>query len=630
MLEPGFLFVQFLTGLASASNLFLIACGLSLIFGVTRIVNFAHGSLYMLGAYFAVTTVEPLQDLLGPSVGFWGAVAVAALGAGVCGILIEILLLRRIYKAPELFQLLATFGIVLVVQDMVIHVFGPEDILGPRAPDLRGAVTIFGQRFPEYELLMIAAGPAVLGVLWLIFNRTRWGTLVRAATHDREMVGALGVNQGQLFTGILFLGALLAGLAGALQMPREPANPYMDVNIIAEAFVVTVIGGMGNILGAFLAALLIGLLQAFGILVFPKITLVLVFLVMAIVLVIRPWGLLGKPEPVKSHGFGREHPLRLGGPRHHWAWTGVVLLLILIPSVADEYTLRLLIEVLIFSLFALSLNFIMGSGGMVSFGHAAYFGVGAYGAALAVKHFGVTMEPAMLAAPIAGGVAAFLFGWFIVRLSGVYLAMLTLAFAQITWSIAFQWVEVTGGDNGLIGIWPSPWAADALAYYYLTLVVCCAGIWFLRRALYAPFGYTLRAGRDSPLRADAIGIDLRTHQWLAFTLAGTAAGLAGGLLVFSKGNLDPGVLSIPTSVDGLVMVLIGGIQTLTGPLVGGAVFSLLEAYIIPLTDYWRAILGLFIITLVLLFPLGIVGFLQERFNREPGEAEAATAKEAGQ
>ncbi|MEM7653221.1 MAG: branched-chain amino acid ABC transporter permease, partial [Pseudomonadota bacterium] len=203
-MEPSFLFIQFLTGLASASNLFLIACGLSLIFGVTRIVNFAHGSLYMLGAYFAVVTVEPLQEYLGYYIGFWVAVGTAALGAGLCGIFMEVLLLRRIYKAPELFQLLATFGVVLVVQDLVIEVFGPEDILGPRAPGLEKSVKILGQRFPEYELLMIAAGPIVLGLLWLLFNRTRWGTLVRAATHDREMLGALGVNQARLFTGSLF------------------------------------------------------------------------------------------------------------------------------------------------------------------------------------------------------------------------------------------------------------------------------------------------------------------------------------------------------------------------------------------------------------------------------------------
>ena len=207
------------------------------------------------------------------------------------------MLLRRIYRVPELFQLLATFGVVLAVQDLVLKVWGPLDILGPaRAGAARTRVDILGHRFPAYELFLIAMGPLVLGLLWLLMHKTRFGVLVRAATQDREMVGALGVNQALLFTGTLFLGAALAGLGGALQTPKLAANPHMDISVIAEAFVVTVVGGMGSVPGAFLAALLIGQLQAFGILVFPKITLVLVFLLMALVLVVRPWGLMGRPD----------------------------------------------------------------------------------------------------------------------------------------------------------------------------------------------------------------------------------------------------------------------------------------------------------------------------------------------
>ena len=243
-----------------------------------------------------------LLDLSYGPLSFWAGILVSALAVGLLGVAMEVLLLRRIYRAPELFQLLATFGVVLVVQDLVIRVFGPQDILGPRAPGLRAPVEILGRRFPSYELVLIAAGPVVLGLLWLLLNKTRFGVLVRAATQDREMVGALGVNQALLFTGTLFLGAFLAGLGGALQIPKAPAVAHMDLDIIAETFVVTVIGGMGSIPGAFLAALIIGQLNAFGILVFPKITLVLVFLLMGVVLVLRPYGLLGRPEaPAGAH-----------------------------------------------------------------------------------------------------------------------------------------------------------------------------------------------------------------------------------------------------------------------------------------------------------------------------------------
>ncbi len=624
-MDPAFVFIQFLNGLASASNLFLVACGLTIIFGVTRIVNFAHGSFYMLGAYFAYTLTQQMMALLGDALGFWLALPLAAAGVGLVAVVMELILLRRIYRAHELFQLLATFGVVLIVQDLVQTVWGPEELFGPRAPGFDSFVVILGFRFPEYQLVLIAAGPLVLGALWLLFNRTRWGTLVRAATEDREMVGALGVDQARLFTGVLFLGGFLAGLAGALQTPVEPANPFMDVNVIAEAFVVTVVGGMGNVLGAFLAALIIAQLQAFGILVVPEITLVLPFLVMALVLVIRPWGLLGRPETATGHGFAGDRPLRPLGRVQQALVAGVVAALLLLPLGLDAYGQKLALEVFVYALFAFSLNFIMGAGGLVSFGHAAYFGLGGYGAALLVHHLGLRMELALLGAPLAAGLGALLFGWFVVRLSGVYLAMLTLAFAQIVWSTAFQWVALTGGDNGLIGIWPADWASGRTAYYYLALLVCGGAVALLWRASFAPFGYTLRAGRDSPLRADAVGIHLKRHQWLAFTLAGACAGVAGGVFVFSKGNIDPGALAIPTSVDALVMVLLGGIQTLTGPLLGGAVFHLLEAKILPLTDYWRALLGATILVLVVAFPLGLAGVLRERLlpDAEPdAEAEA--------
>jgi branched-chain amino acid transport system permease protein len=607
--DLSFLFVQALNGLASASSLFIIAAGLTIVFGVTRIVNFAHGSFYMLGAYFAVTLVPRLLDVSNSFPMFCLGVLLAALGVGVLGILMEVLLLRRIYAVPELFQLLATFGVVLAVQDLVLKVWGPLDILGPRAPGLRGAVDILGHRFPAYELFMIVMGPLVLGLLWLLMHKTRFGVLVRAATQDREMVAALGVNQALLFTGTLFLGAFLAGLGGALQTPKLAANAHMDISVIAEAFVVTVVGGMGSVPGAFLAALLIGLLQAFGILVFPKITLVLVFLLMALVLVVRPWGLMGKPDA--GHGrvvlpegilglerFGQTEKILTGAAS---------LLLLALPWIGDAYLTKVAIEVLTFALAAFSLNFLIGNGGLVSFGHAAYFGLGAYAAGLLVTRLGVAMEPALVAAPLIAGLGAAVFGFFIVRLSGIYLAMLTLAFAQITYAVAFQWVEVTGGDNGVVGVWPSRWASSRVVYYYLVLLVSAAAIYLLRRAIYAPFGYTLRAARDSAVRADAIGVDVRLHRWLAFTMAGAAAGLAGGLFAFSKGSIDPTLISIPMSVDFLVMVLVGGIQTVMGPLVGAAAFHSIKDFVMPLTFYWRLLLGLAIIAIVLVFPRGIVG-----------------------
>jgi branched-chain amino acid transport system permease protein len=207
------------------------------------------------------------------------------------------------------------------------------------------------------------------------------------------------------------------------------------------------------------------------------------------------------------------------------------------------------------------------------------------------------------------------FGWFCVRLSGVYLAMLTLAFAQIAWSVVFQWDELTGGSNGLIGLWPSEWLKDRTVFYLAVLAISAGAVAFLWRVIHAPFGYVLRAARDSALRADAIGIDVRRFQWLGFILAGALAGLAGALFAFSKGSISPEVLSVSRSIDGLVMVLLGGVQTLTGPVAGAALFTWLQDVIARNTEYWRAILGLAILVIVLAFPQGIAGFIRQVATR---------------
>jgi branched-chain amino acid transport system permease protein len=266
-------------------------------------------------------------------------------------------------------------------------------------------------------------------------------------------------------------------------------------------------------------------------------------------------------------------------------------------------------------LFATSLHFIMGPGGMHSFGHAAYFGLGAYGAALALQSLGVPMLGTFVLAPIVAGLGAVLFGWFAVRLSGVYLAMLTLAFAQIVWAIVYQWEDVTGGSNGLIGMWPAAPFDSRTAFYLLTLVITAAGVLLLRRFLFAPFGYAMRAGRDSPLRAEAIGIDVHRVHWVGFILAGAVCGVAGALFAFAKGSISPETIHVMRSIDGLVMVLLGGIQTLAGPIVGASSFQILQDVVIRQTDYWRALLGSIIVLLVLAFPGGIVGGLAALLKR---------------
>jgi len=285
--------VQVMSGLSVGMFLFLVSVGMSLIFGVTRIINLAHGSFYMVGAYLMVSLVEILPEQWWA---FWLALLLAPLGVAALGGVIEMTLLRRIYHRDPLMQLILTFGLILVIGTLVLLAWGPDNKSVQRPEILAGSVTLFGQFFPSYYVLVLGLAPLVAVGMWLVFYRTRWGMLIRAATVDREMLGALGVNVAALYTQVFVFGSWLAGLGGALAAPTVAVALGMDSDVLTNAFVVVVIGGLGSFGGSFISAVLVGLLQSFGILIFPAISIVLLFALMAVVLIVRPWGLLGRPE----------------------------------------------------------------------------------------------------------------------------------------------------------------------------------------------------------------------------------------------------------------------------------------------------------------------------------------------
>ncbi len=291
--NPVVLARQTLAGVSNGMLLFLISAGLSLIFGVLRILNFAHGVLFMLGALIAMSIASVLPVSLA---GFAAALAGAAAGLALCGIAIETTLLRRIYRAPHEMQLLLTFALVFIVGDAARLIWGREEHSVEKPAILAGSAHAFGLVFPLYRLFLIATGVAVAAGLWLMLYRTRWGIFIRAATMDRQMLSALGINTRTLFTAVFALGAALAGLGGALAAPVVAVGPGLHVQVIVDAFVVVVIGGLGSVLGAFVASLLVGLVNAFGVLAFPGLAVVLTFACMAIVLIVRPRGLLGTAE----------------------------------------------------------------------------------------------------------------------------------------------------------------------------------------------------------------------------------------------------------------------------------------------------------------------------------------------
>ncbi len=285
---------QLLAGLTRAGLLFIVSAGLSLVFGAMRVINLAHGSLYMLGAFTASTVVATV----GNDIGLLPALVVSAMLTAVVGLVIETGVLRRLYQKEHLLQLLATYAIVLIVADVVRYTWGVENRSVARPAGLRGSVDVAGNPLPLYNVFIIVLALAIAGGLWYVVNRTGLGRDIRAAITDPEMLAGVGVNVSRLFTTVFMLGAALAGLAGAIVAPASAVGLGMDIDILVVAFAVTIIGGLGSIAGSLVGAAIVGIAESFGILLFPRLSLALIFLAMAVVLAIRPSGLFGIPERV--------------------------------------------------------------------------------------------------------------------------------------------------------------------------------------------------------------------------------------------------------------------------------------------------------------------------------------------
>jgi branched-subunit amino acid ABC-type transport system permease component len=289
----GEFFVQFSNGLIIALGIYLIASGLSLVFGVLGILNFAHGSLYMYGAFFVFTFTRHILGTVPGS--FWIALILVPVLIALLGACMEMGFLRPIYQADPLYQLLLTYGLVLVFGDLVKLFWGAENLSVSRPPGFAGTVSILGHLFPSYQVwVLIPISLAAMIGLYLFLDHTRLGRIVRAATQDREMIGALGINVRLLYTGVFAIGAYLGGLGGAVLAPMGALYPGMDFDIIIDVFLVVVLGGLGSMSGTALGALIFGELRSFGILFVPQFETLFIYILMAVVLVTRPQGLLGK------------------------------------------------------------------------------------------------------------------------------------------------------------------------------------------------------------------------------------------------------------------------------------------------------------------------------------------------
>jgi branched-chain amino acid transport system permease protein len=605
-----FFLAQLLNGLVYGMLLFLIAAGLSLIFGLMNVVSLVHGSFFMLGAFLALSIFQVTQS-------FWWALLLAPIPTALLGILIEMLFMRRLYGRSPLDQVLLTFGFTFVFYDVVKSIWG-NDIQNLPVPDaLDGVVEIGGILITQYRLFLIAFGVAVAALLWLFLDRSRLGAMVRAGVDNRAMASGLGANIPVLFTSVFGFGVALAAIGGVVAGPVLGLYPGMDADILIPAFIVIVIGGMGSLRGAFVGSLLIGIADVFGKTYAPELATFLIYFVMALVLLVRPQGLFGITigEVPTSAATAAAQTGKALSPRIVFIiGLAAVGALLAYPIFTSDYPRRLVTEIYIVAIFAMSLDLLMGYTGLMSLGHAAFFGLGAYAVVILSVYLQVEIWLGLISGVVVSAAAAAGIGFFCVRSTGVTFLMLTLAFSQLVFSAASKWRGLTGGTDG-IGITSKPnflfWnLSNSRAMYYVALAFFLACYWGFRRLTDSPLGHVFVGIRENEWRMLAIGYPVRAYKLLSFTIGGAVAGVAGGLYAIFNGFISPDALHWSSSGDVLIMVMLGGTGTLIGPSIGAGVFLLMKNLISSYSEHWMMIIGAVFIACVLFFRGGAWGLLR--------------------
>ena len=619
--------VHILNGLATSMLLFLVASGLNIIFGILGVINFAHGTLFLLGAYVTLSVIK-----MGGS--FWLALIVAPPIVALIGGAIEYLLCRRLYGRHHIYQILLTFALVLVINDLIKLIWGADLKSVSPPPILSGVVPIFGKPFSVTSLFIIVIGFLSALGLWVVFQKTRIGKILRAVSSDREISNALGFNVKSIYSLAFMVGAFLAGLGGVLGTLRISFTPGVDVEYLIFSFAVVVIGGLGSFLGSFIGAIIVGEMYSLGIFAIPSLAMSFVFILLVLTLVARPRGLFGRIAegrhiPIAPYMgrmglseflMAKKIPLQLGTYLIGFALIG---LLVIAPVAMSKYWTTLVTEIFVFAIFATSFNLLLGYTGMLSFGQAALFGAGAYTVSLIFLKLTASWPIAFLGAILVSALVAVIIGYLSIHRAEIYFAMLTLAFAQLFYTVIYKWTKFTGGSDGLIGI-PFPKfnlfgmvvnLSSPAKYYYFSLVVMLLSLFILRRIVQSPFGQMLLAIRENPVRLEFTGINPKNYKLISFVIAGIFSGLAGALFAPFEGTIDPGIAHWAKSADPVFMSLAGGITTFIGPTIGSAVFLILSSVISTVTQYWMLIFGLILISIVILFPSGMTGFVREKLAK---------------
>ncbi len=626
------LFGQLLLGLINGAFYATLSIGLAVIFGLLNIINFAHGAQYTAGAFVAWM----LLNYLG--IGYWGALLLSPLIMAGLAVVLEKTIIARTYKMDHLYGLLLTFGFALVIEGGFRQAYGVSGLPYAIPEQLTGGINLGFMFLPLYRTWAVGVSLVVCLAVWFLVEKTRLGAVLRAATENPVTVKSFGINVPRYITLTYALGVGLAAIAGVVAAPIYQVNPLMGSNLVVVVFAVVVIGGMGSIGGAIVSGLGLGVIEGLTKVFYPEASNFVIFVIMAIVLLTKPSGLFGKQLTVQNTvaAEATRETLRLDPRWQRLGWWALAAAALVAPLVV--YPLFMM-KVLCFALFAAAFNLLLGYVGLLSFGHAAFFGAAAYATGLAMKGWGLSAELGLLAGTLAGAALGLVFGAIAIRRQGIYFSMITLALSQVVYFVAVQ-SRFTGGEDGLQSVprgrlFGLVDLQNSMHMYYFVLAVFVLAYLFVVRVLQSPFGEAIRAVRDNEQRAQSLGYATARYKLLAFTLSAALAGLAGGMKVLVFGVASLTDVHWHASGEVVLMSLLGGVGTLLGPIVGALTFVSLQNYLAPLGSWVLIVQGVIFIACVLLFREGLVGLGTQLWNRlgatrKPAPPAVPAASGAGQ
>lgn len=594
------LYSQLLIGLINGAFYALLSLGLAIIYGLLGIINFTHGAQYMMGAFCAWA----LSYYLG--LNYWWALGLTPIIIGIFAVVLERTLISRTYKLDHAYGLILTFGLTLIIEGIFRYFFSAGGQPYRMPAELTGAMNLGFMYLPNYRAWVLGFSLAVCLATWFVIERTSLGAKMRAATENPNVTQALGVNVPLLMSLTFGLGVGLAGLAGVMAAPIYQVSPLMGTEIIVVVFAVVVIGGMGSILGSIVSGFALGLIEGLTKAIWPPGSSLVIFVAMAIILLMRPSGLFGRGVLLAA-----AHSIVKGGADVRVGRNTAIVLLALCLAAPFFFYPGFLMKAFCFALFAVSFNLILGYGGLLSFGHAAFFGSAGYITAYTCKEWGLTPELGIALGVVTGTAIGWIFGVISVRRQGIYLAMITLALSQLVYFIFLQ-APFTRGEDGLQNVPRGRLfglidLSNEMTMYYFVLAVFLLGFWFTLRVINSPFGHALSAIRENEPRAISLGYEADKFKIWCFALSGGIAALGGStkVLVFGIATLTD--VHWAMSGEAVLMTLLGGLGTVLGPVIGAFALIAMESYLQAYGFWIKVIQGLFFVLCVLVFRQGLIG-----------------------